>query len=130
MKTVGIVIIIVFIPILLMQLGMYFTSHKMKGVAIPDEAQKLLGNGAAGKALLYFYSPTCGPCRAMTPVIDNIIGNHLPAAKIDIHASPELAVKLGVRATPTTLIINNNVVEKVMLGAQPEQKLLDLLQSK
>ncbi|RTZ61622.1 MAG: hypothetical protein DSZ33_00695 [Gammaproteobacteria bacterium] len=130
MKVIGIVIIIVFFGIELMQLKMYLDSQKIKGLSIPDDVEKLLGRGDtthSQRSLVYFYSPSCGPCRSMTPVIDKLISEGKPAAKVDINGSPEVASRLGIRATPTTLVINNQIIEKVILGAQSEQKLLQLL---
>ena len=130
MKVIGIVIILVFIGILVMQVMMYLGSQKMKGRPVPADLDQLLRRSdAAGSArsLVYFYSPSCGPCRSMTPVIDKLAGDGRPVFKINIQDSPEIASKIGIRATPTLLVINQGLIEKVMLGAQSEQKLSGFL---
>jgi len=138
MNIFGGILILVFVGIIFMQLRMYFGSQKMKGNAIPDDLHEYgdvknlgetLNTCDSQGSLLYFFSPSCGPCRAMTPVIDKLNNDGKRAIKIDINDSPQLAHRFGIRATPTILVIKNRIIEKVLLGAQSESHLSKLLDS-
>ena len=80
-----------------------------------------------GRRLFYFYSPSCGPCRSMTPVVDKLIEQYDSVTKVDIGQNPELAGRFGIRATPTTVLVENNVIKAVRLGAQSQKQLQQLL---
>lgn len=133
MNIFGGLLIIIFTGIILMQLRMYLGSQKMKGNPIPEDLGELTSDFSgieSDSALLYFYSPSCAPCKSMTPIIDKISGGGKNAIKVNINNSPQVAVKFGIRATPTTLLIKNRIIEKVLLGAQSENYLISLLYSK
>ena len=80
-----------------------------------DEAMaaKLLQRG---KAVLYFYSPTCGMCRAITPQIDHLRSSHDNVFKVDISQTTDLARRLGVMGTPTVMLLQDQAVADVILG--------------
>lgn len=65
--------------------------------------------------LLWFHSPTCGPCRAMEPAIQALIQAGRARA-IDVTEQPEVARMFGVMATPTTVRVKHGQVEKVHTG--------------
>jgi thioredoxin 1 len=83
----------------------------------------------AGNRLFYFYSPGCRPCRSMTPIVDRLASQSDAVIKVDINQDPELAGRFGIRATPTTVLVENDTIKEVRLGAQSQkqlQKLLDM----
>lgn len=80
-----------------------------------------------GKVLLYFFSPNCGPCRAMTPVISRLAGIHDNVFKLDVSQSLNLARTLGVMATPTILLLTNGRIASVHLGGMSEKNIETLL---
>lgn len=90
----------------------------------PEIDQKLRQRG---RVLLYFYSPTCAPCRAMTPRIDQAATRHDNVFKFDVAQSPLLARRLGVRATPTLLLVAQGRIAQVVLGGVSEKQLEELL---
>ena len=69
-----------------------------------------------GRAALYCYSAHCPPCARLTPAIDQLRKRFPNLHKLDIQSAPELARELGIRATPTTLLIEDGKVLKVILG--------------
>ena len=89
-----------------------------------------LDNLPAGNRLFYFYSPSCGPCRSMTPIVDKLASQSNVITKVDISKDPELAGRFGIRATPTTVLVENNTIKAVRLGAQSQQQLQKLLSMK
>ncbi len=85
----------------------------------PDE-----GSGAR---LYYFWSPQCAMCRGMTPLIDRLRETRSDLFKINAAESPELARGFGIAATPTLVLVRDGLVKKVLLGAQNEARILELL---
>ena len=82
-----------------------------------------------GPMLVYCYSPRCGPCRNMTPVMDQLARETGRVFKFDVSQNMELAQEIGIRATPTILLVAAGKVRQVLIGAQSPAKLRQLLES-
>ena len=78
--------------------------------------------------LLDFYAEWCGPCRMVSPVIEEIALEHPEYAvgKINVDDEPELAGKYGVFSIPTLVVMKNGKVHRRLSGARPKEKILDL----
>ncbi len=81
-----------------------------------------------GPVLVYCFSPKCGPCRRMLPVIDDLKEETGRVVKFDVTSDMALAQQMGIRATPTLLLVAGGQVQQVLIGAQPADKLRGLLQ--
>lgn len=81
------------------------------------------------RRLYYFYAPHCGPCRAMTPMVERMQSIHPNLIKINIEDSQALAKSFGIAATPSFVLVNEGVIRQVILGAQSEQKLKHILEA-
>ena len=121
MSWIMIVILVVSGFLILMPLLTYLSSRRMIGKTVSQ--QQATDHGR----LLYFYSPSCGPCRSMTPIIDQLAAAHDNVGKIDIQKDPETAREFGIRATPTTVLLQGNVIKQVALGAKTQKQLEKLL---
>lgn len=99
-----------------LQLFARWRTKKLVGREIP----KKLGRDV----VLYFYSPGCGACRKMEPVIEKL-SKSTKVKRIDVSQREglELAKQFGILGTPTTLVVKEGRVIKVFLGAQKEDKL-------
>lgn len=93
--------------------------------ALDGEVGALVGSG--GKALFYFFSPQCGACRAMTPVVKRLADEREGVFPIDVSRDLTVAQKFGIMATPTVILVDGGVVHSVLVGAQPESRLQALL---
>lgn len=80
--------------------------------------------------LVDFFATWCGPCRMMSPVIDEIAEETKERAsvyKLDIDQNPDLAFKLKVSSVPTFIVFENGEVKNERIGAQPKQNILAML---
>jgi thioredoxin 1 len=98
---------------------------RQQGKPAPELSGKL-GRAARGRdrALFYFYSPSCGPCKPMTPVVRSMSGN---VHAVDITKDMDTARRFGVMATPTTVLVEKGVVQRILVGPQPESTLRGLM---
>ena len=72
----------------------------------------------AGRSLVYCYSPQCGPCKPMLREVDSLIDTGEPVFKLDITEHPETSRELGIRATPTLILIENGSIARMILGVK------------
>ncbi|MCI2057591.1 MAG: thioredoxin [Oscillibacter sp.] len=66
--------------------------------------------GAAPLAMVDFWASWCGPCKMLTPVMENVsakYGSRILAAKVNVDDEPELARKFGVMNIPTVVFLKN-----------------------
>jgi len=108
-----------------MRVFMVMRIKRQEGKPVPELSGKL-GRAAKGRGLsmFYFYSPQCGPCKAMTPVVKNMRGN---VFAVDITKDMDVARKFGVMATPTTVLVKQGVVQQILVGPQPAPTLKGLM---
>jgi len=78
--------------------------------------------------LVDFYASWCGPCRMLTPVVEQIAGEStdLKVVKVNIDNDPELTSSFGVMSVPTLIAIKDGKVINQSLGVKPKQAILDL----
>ena len=82
-----------------------------------------------GKALVYCFSPRCGPCRPMSKDVDRLAAAGAPVFKLDITEHPEISRELGIRATPTLIVIQDGTVARMLLGVRSESFMSALVNS-
>lgn len=84
------------------------------------------------KVLIDFWASWCGPCRMLSPVIDQIAEeNHagIKVCKVNVDEQPELAQQFGVMSIPTLVILKDGKQVTSSVGAQPKQVILDMIQN-
>lgn len=83
------------------------------------------------KVLLDFYADWCGPCRMVSPIVDEIAEENPQylVGKINVDEEPELAQAFGVATIPTLVVMNDGKIVSQSSGARPKQQILDLLNS-
>ena len=79
--------------------------------------------------LLDFYADWCGPCRMVSPIVDEIAEENPQylVGKINIDKEPELAQSFGVLSIPTLAVLPNGKGIRQSAGAQPKAQILALL---
>jgi thioredoxin 1 len=88
---------------------------------------------ADGPVLVDFWAEWCGPCKQLSPVIDELakdLSGKVKVVKINIDEAPNAPTKYGVRGIPTLMIFNGGQVVDTRVGGAPKGQLQDWIKSK
>ncbi len=79
--------------------------------------------------LLDFWASWCGPCRTVSPILDEIAAERsdIKVGKINVDEQPELAAQFGVMSIPTLVVMKNGRVVNQAVGARPKAQILGML---
>ncbi len=83
-----------------------------------------------GVALVDFWAPWCGPCKMLSPVIDELASEYEGKAKIckvNTDEQEELGAKFGIRSIPTLLFVKDGEVVHQFVGVQTKVALKEQL---
>lgn len=80
--------------------------------------------------LLDFYADWCGPCRMVSPLVDEIAEENPQylVGKINVDQEPELAQAFSVLSIPTLAVMKNGRIIHQSAGAKPKQQILAMLE--
>lgn len=78
--------------------------------------------------LLEFSSAICPPCRAMQPIVSELIARGVPVRQVDVQAESQLAQRYQIRSTPTYVVVQEGREVTRLVGAQSAAKLHAALQ--
>lgn len=94
-----------------------------------EQAVDAMMQPEAGSAVIDFWAPWCGPCRAMAPHFEAVArdyeGEPIRFFKINTEAHPNLGAAFHVRALPTLMFIHNGEIVDVRVGATHAQAIAD-----
>lgn len=81
------------------------------------------------KVLIDFYADWCGPCRMVSPFVDQIAEERpdILVAKVNVDEQAELANVFGVSSIPTLVVMQNGAVVTQTAGARPKAQILAML---
>ncbi len=102
-----------------------------------DDFDMIIGEHSGGVTVVDFWAPWCGPCRMMTPILDEVAieqAEHgVRVVKVNSDDAPETAKRFGIRSIPTLIFFRNGEPEFEMVGLVPkpvlEREIAGLLQA-
>ena len=85
---------------------------------------------ANGTALVDFYADWCGPCRMVSPIVDEIAEERsdITVGKVNVDDENALAMKYGVMSIPTLVVMKNGKIAQQAVGARPKSDILAMLE--
>ena len=79
--------------------------------------------------LLDFWAEWCGPCRILSPVLDEVarVAPHSMSGLVNVDEQPELAAAFGIRSIPTLAVVKDGRVVQTKVGVQSKASILAML---
>lgn len=80
--------------------------------------------------LVDFWAPWCGPCRAIAPIIEELVkeyGDKIKFTKCNVDDNPVTPGQYGIKAIPTLIFFNNGKVVSQITGMVAKSKLVDTI---
>lgn len=101
----------------------------MSVVAITKANYDELVINSTRTVLLDFWAAWCGPCRMLSPTVDEIAAENPQylVGKINVDDEPELAQKFGIMSIPTLVVIKNGQPTAQSVGVRSKEQILALL---
>ena len=90
---------------------------------------EVTGSGNA-PVLVDFYATWCGPCKMLSPIIEEIASEaegRFKVCRVDVDKESSLAARFGISAVPTLVVLKNGKVSNMATGYMPKNSVLALM---
>ena len=84
---------------------------------------------AQGKVLVDFWASWCGPCRMLSPIVDQVAAEQtgVKVGKVNVDEQPKLAERFNIMNIPTLLVFENGKLTNQSVGLVPKEQVEALL---
>jgi thioredoxin 1 len=92
-----------------------------RAVTTANFKDEVLSN--AKPVLVDFWAEWCGPCRMVSPIVDELGADYadkLDVVKVNVDEEPGLAQQYGITGIPTLIVFKGGEIAKTMVGAKPK----------
>ena len=104
----------------------------MTSIAVSDDSFDTDVLKAEGSVLVDFWAEWCGPCKMISPALEEIakeMDGRIQIAKMNIDDNPMTPQKYGVRGIPTLMLFRDGQVAATKVGALPKNQLQEWVES-
>ena len=98
----------------------------IKDVSTAEFEAEVIESSKSRPVVVDFYAPWCGPCRMITPIIEELDTDYqgkIHFRKVNTDENPDLASRFNVMSIPTLLLFKNGQVADTVIGAPPKAAL-------
>ena len=102
----------------------------MINVATKDNFEALIGG--EGLTLVDFWAVWCGPCRMLSPIVDEVsedFAGKVSVVKCNVDDCEDIAFKFGIRSIPTLIFFKNGEMVDRIVGALPKAALVEKIEA-
>lgn len=103
----------------------------LKSINEKQYEQEVLGS--EGAAVVDFYSETCGPCKRLAPILEELseeYGEKVRIMKINVNENSRLAMGMGIMSVPTLVFYKNGKIVDSSVGLLPKEHLKAIIDEK
>ena len=99
-------------------------------IAVADDTFELEVLKSSTPVLIDFWAPWCAPCRAISPIVEEISETYagkLKVVKMNVDDNPKTPSRYGVRGIPNLILFQGGEVKEQIVGAVPKAQLVKVI---